>query len=335
MTEKAQNKSYFKEKSSIIINFGVLNKSTTLSSVKMYICKILIKISLQNYFFSSETEPKLKITNTLCIDVILITKGKEEMVIKGYVLKNNNNMEYIHQILNDIKTRIQRLSEAEYYRMLGTEAAFLTDKITLGQIQQPTSIMESALNNLNSQISAFSLRQIDSPYNMKVFVHIMNHEGNTYFNVLCSNDVLLKAFKSPLEECSVSEDECFDKQNAKTKIWTKLHSIYDKSFVYICDLSADVIKTLEEVDRNKIKYPTVYERKKELSRENVFNFYLSSISMGQQINPIRLYTYIDAVFDKMASAEGQIKIREQEQKLHMLIDLNENDTILYNEETKQ
>ena len=94
-------------------------------------------------------------------------------------------------------------------------------------------------------------------------------------------------------------------------------------------MSCNVLKTVDALDKTKVKYPDVKDRKHAEAIEEVFNSQLSMISQGENINPIRLYSYIEDAFDYIASDDGQTRIRQNEQKLHMLLDLNKDDSVLW------
>ena len=250
------------------------------------------------------------------------------MVIDGYMLKDTTDLIKVYDTLRDIKEKIHKISEREYYKFLGKEVAFLADKVVLGQIKKDMPIIDAAVSNVNRYITTAGAKGETTRYNLRVFVNILVYNGDTYLNVICANKALLGAFR-PLEDISVSEEECADMQNKKTRLWQKLHSMFDNQPTINCDLSADILKTVEEIDRKKIKYPDVKERIHSQAVESVFNSKLSMLAHGESVNPLRLYSYIEEIFEELTTEDTRTLIRQKEKNLHMLIDFNKDDSALF------
>ena len=75
------------------------------------------------------------------------------MVIDGYMLKDTTDLIKVYDTLRDIKEKIHKISEREYYKFLGKEVAFLADKVVLGQIKKDMPIIDAAVSNVNRYIT--------------------------------------------------------------------------------------------------------------------------------------------------------------------------------------
>lgn len=254
------------------------------------------------------------------------------MVITGYRI-NTVDLQEVMKALDKVKKKIENTTNRIYNELIGEEIAFINDNIVLGTMQRSSgsTIFEDAIKNMNYKMNLAKTSGAEVKYNFHIYAHIMPYEDYTYIKVICPNSLLLGSFKG-IEDFSLDEIECQDKVNNKTLIWNKLHDIYGKSEPLVINLSAT-----PEIDKEKIKYPTIKERAETRARHSLTNHLLNVIGGGQQIPPVLLMPYLDMAFEMMDSQDCKNQYKQKVQQLTQIFnDLSkDNDYIFTNKEVNK
>lgn len=249
------------------------------------------------------------------------------MVITGYRIKSTDLSE-IEKEIQKVRTRINNIAQKKYQKLVGKEAAFLSDMISTNNIYNDTggTVFDGAVNSVDNKISNAAAASLSSEYNFHIHAHLLAYEGYTYMKVICKNERFLSAFKvGNIEPFHLSKEEDMDIENAKRKIWLKLHSLY-------ADFDPPVVDLSPVFDRGalELSYPPVDERCRQTAKDAVCNEYLAKISGGGQIPPYLLMPYIHMAEAMLETEDGRDAIAERELQLKdMLVDLNEDDSVIF------
>lgn len=250
------------------------------------------------------------------------------MVIQGYLISENTDLLEIESQIQKVQKKILSICQKEYQHLLGKEIAFCCDCIALNILQRPTqgSIADCAVDNLNRRIQVAQLSNLPSPYNLSIFLHVLQLDGKAYLRVDCNNPIFQKAFRS-LEDVSVSAVECQDPKNAKNILWQKLCKRYEEMLPLSKNLTTELYPDWEHMT-----YPDVNSRCEDFARQNIANSYLTHLNAGQQmIPPHLLMPYVEESINYLQSEYGKNEYREKVQFLKkVFIDLNEDDSIVRN-----
>lgn len=245
------------------------------------------------------------------------------MVIQGYLISENTDLLEIESQIQKVQKKILNIRQKEYQHLLGKEIAFCCDCIALNILQRPTqgSIADCAVDNLNRRIQVAQLSNLPSPYNLSIFLHVLQLDGKAYLRVDCNNPIFQKAFRS-LEDVSVSAVECQDPKNSKNILWQKLCKRYEEMLPLSKNLTTELYPDWEHMT-----YPDVNSRCEDFARQNIANSYLTHLNAGQQmIPPHLLMPYVEESINYLQS-----EYREKVQFLKkVFIDLNEDDSIVRN-----
>lgn len=248
------------------------------------------------------------------------------MVIQGYRISETTDLAEIESIIQNIQNKISSIRKKEYQRLLGKEIAFYCDLITLNILQRPVepeTIGECALEELNKRIQLAQMANLPSPYNLQIFLHIMQLDGKTYLRVDSNNTIFKKAFRT-LDNVSVSESECQDPQNAKNILWQKLCKKYEKELPLSKNLTTDLYPDWEH-----IKYPDISTRCEDFARQNIISAYLSQLGRNQPIPPYLLVPYVDEAMEYLVGDDGRSEYHRKVIHLkNILLDLNADDSIV-------
>ena len=250
------------------------------------------------------------------------------MVIQGYLISENTDLLEIESQIQKVQKKILNIRQEEYQHLLGKEIAFCCDCIALNILQRPTqgSIADFAVDNLNRRIQVAQLSNLPSPYNLSIFLHVLQLDGKAYLRVDCNNPIFQKAFRS-LEDVSVSAVECQDPKNAKNILWQKLCKRYEEMLPLSKNLTTELYPDWEHMT-----YPDVNSRCEDFARQNIANSYLTHLNAGQQmIPPHLLMPYVEESINYLQSEYGKNEYREKVQFLKkVFIDLNADDSIVRN-----
>ena len=250
------------------------------------------------------------------------------MVIQGYLISESTDLLEIESQIQKVQKKILNIRHKEYQRLLGKEIAFCCDCIALNILQRPThgSIADCAVDNLNRRIQVAQLSSLPSPYNLSIFLHVLQLDGKTYLRVDSNNTIFQKAFRS-LEDVSVSAEECQDPKNVKNILWQKLCKRYEEQLPLSKNLTTELYPDWEHMT-----YPDVNSRCEDFARQNVANSYLTHLNAGQQmIPPHLLMPYIEESIDYLQSEYGKNEYKEKVLFLKkVFIDLNADDSIVRN-----
>lgn len=238
------------------------------------------------------------------------------------------NLLEIESQIQKVQKKILNIRQKEYQHLLGKEIAFCCDCIALNILQRPTqgSIADCAVDNLNRRIQVAQLSNLPSPYNLSIFLHVLQLDGKAYLRVDCNNPIFQKAFRS-LEDVSVSAVECQDPKNSKNILWQKLCKRYEEMLPLSKNLTTELYPDWEH-----ITYPDVNSRCEDFARQNIANSYLTHLNAGQQmIPPHLLMPYVEESIDYLQSEYGKNEYREKVLFLKkVFIDLNADDSIVRN-----
>ena len=130
--------------------------------------------------------------------VTLISEDKRKenhiMVIQGYLISESTDLLEIESQIQKVQKKILNIRHKEYQRLLGKEIAFCCDCIALNILQRPThgSIADCAVDNLNRRIQVAQLSSLPSPYNLSIFLHVLQLDGKTYLRVDSNNTIFQK-----------------------------------------------------------------------------------------------------------------------------------------------
>ena len=248
------------------------------------------------------------------------------MVIYGFRIKSLDINEIMNS-LNKVRQKIIKITNNEYHRLLSEEIMFLVDRVALNEIKRDpnVSIYDGAIQNVNERINRNETINSSTPYNLRVYVHILSDEEYTYIKLNCQNPIFVKAFDG-LEDYSLNEIECEDNHNAKTIVWNKLHKKYK-------DIEPMVVSLTQEpnIDKSKLKFEDVKLRAEIIARHSITNQLLSMISGGREIPPLRLMEYIDEALQIFSKNEAiQKDYRDKVTKLmRILPDLLEEHSFIF------
>ncbi len=249
-----------------------------------------------------------------------------QTIIKGYRIHSTDINSVMYE-LEKVKKNLKKITDRLYSNLIAEEITFLVDQISINAITRDpnVTIYDGALNNVNERIQRAELLNDYTKYNLRIFAHIMPDGEYTYLKVIAPNKEFYKAFKD-FEEYSLNSEEVLDEDNAKTKLWNKLHEIYRYSEPMAINLTQS-----KDVDTESFKFPTPAERADVLARHNITQKILGEISGGRELPPLRFMSYIDEALD-IISSNDTVK-SEYNQNLSklipILIDLNENKDIIF------
>lgn len=248
------------------------------------------------------------------------------MVIQGYRIKNTDIREIMVEI-NRVREKIKAITDREYHKLLSEEITFLADKVALNIIPKDTSmsIFDGAVQNIDERIRKSAVLNDHSKYNLNVFVNILPYEEYTYIKLNCQNESFIKAFKD-LEEYSLTETECLDKNNQKNIVWQALHKMYKDREPMAVNLTCTT-----DIDREKLKFESVKMRAEIEARHSIINNILATISGGREIPPIRLMSYMDEALEIFTkNSEVKKEFNEKVMKLSELLpELNKDSNFIY------
>lgn len=160
------------------------------------------------------------------------------MVIIGKRI-HSTDISDVEMEIKEIKRKIDRLSNKIYQELLGAEAAFLYDQLSLNILKEPQqmSFLDWVIHELNLKIQIAEKNSVPNLFNFNVYVYVMTYGEYSYLKIIYPNEKLLKAFDG-LEDYSLSESECSDKNNKKNQEWQELHKIYENAAVLSLNLTA-------------------------------------------------------------------------------------------------
>lgn len=252
------------------------------------------------------------------------------MIIQGYRI-HSTGLPEIEKALEPVRKKVDRIAFHSFRTLLGKEAAWICDQISLNQIQQVGSIYDAALESLMRKIQISSTTDLPDAYHFRLYLHVLMDEEYAYLNLLCRNPAFLAAFDG-LEAFSLTGEESRDPHNAKTQKWIQLQKKYENCEPFLLNLSPDldlILKRLKEKE-NPLIYPSVTERADVEARYAVENHYLTMIAGGGQIQPQDLMPFMDRALELATSEEGKQSIQERKLELmRILIDLSADDSVLY------
>ena len=130
------------------------------------------------------------------------------MIITGYRI-HSTDMTVVEKEIQNAKRRLDKISDQIYQELLGKEAGFLYDQMSLNVLKQPEGIsfLEWTIRELDLKIKIAQKNGAATDYNFNVFVFCMSLDGYAYLRVTCPNKKLLKCFNK-LEEYHLSSVEC-------------------------------------------------------------------------------------------------------------------------------
>lgn len=236
------------------------------------------------------------------------------MVITGYRI-HSTDIPSVEKEIQTAKKRLNKISNQIYQDLLGREAAFLYDQMSLNVIKQPegVSFLDWVINELNLKIQIAQKNNAATDYNFNTFVFCMTLGEYTYLRVTCPNKKLLKGF-SQLEEYHLDVSECKDQNNKKNQVWQKLCGMYSDSSVFTINLSAS-----PKPEKDKIRIEPKKKRCETQARHDLLNRYLTQISGGGNIPPHLLMPCMDMALGMLLSDDAKIELNEQSLRLQQIL----------------
>lgn len=236
------------------------------------------------------------------------------MVIHGFRI-GSTDLSDVDMELGRCRASLEKVTAKVYHRLLGEEAAFLCDCVSLGILQRPVgaSIYSSAVSNTDRRVQRAGATGVKNKYNLNVYANVMPYKGATFISIICGNTRLLKAF-STLEPYSLTEEECQDTNNKKYITWQKIHGIYEKEIPFSKNLTCAV-----SPDISKLVFPDVKTRCHSFANQNTMNLLLRDISMGENVEPFLLMRYMESVLDQMVAPDMTCRIRQREMELQQIL----------------
>ncbi len=240
------------------------------------------------------------------------------MVITGYRIPSTD-IPSVEKEIQIAKRKLDKISNQIYQDLLGKEAAFLYDQMSLNIIKQPEgmSFLDWVIGELNLKIQIAQKNNAATDYNFTTFVFCMSLDGYTYLRVSCANKKLLKSF-SRLEEYHLDVTECKDPNNKKNQVWQKLCGLYSDTSVFTVNLSATL-----KPEKDKIRINPKKERCELQARHDLLNRYLSQISGGGSIPPHLLMPCMDMAMEMLLSDDGQAELHEESLRLQQIFQSEE------------
>ena len=141
------------------------------------------------------------------------------MVIIGKRI-HSTDISDVEMEIKEIKRKIDRLSNKIYQELLGAEAAFLYDQLSLNILKEPQqmSFLDWVIHELNLKIQIAEKNSVPNLFNFNVYVYVMTYGEYRYIKIICPIEILLKAFDG-LEDSGISESECSYQNNKNNKEW--------------------------------------------------------------------------------------------------------------------
>lgn len=266
-----------------------------------------------------------------CKQLGMVFKESEELIEK----LGNMNISDVAGVVQEIRENysifpkgISEKVEAELriqYPGGGTAIdVYLALNDIIQRYSEENKISPTRYLNLSEQVAQLS--NLPSPYNLSIFLHVLQLDGKAYLRVDCNNPIFQKAFRS-LEDVSVSAVECQDPKNSKNILWQKLCKRYEEMLPLSKNLTTELYPDWEHMT-----YPDVNSRCEDFARQNIANSYLTHLNAGQQmIPPHLLMPYVEESINYLQSEYGKNEYREKVQFLKkVFIDLNADDSIVRN-----
>ena len=216
----------------------------------------------------------------------------------GYKLKNTT-LKDIEYELKQASASIEKIANKEFAVLLGEEAAFIADYITLGVLKKglDEDVLEIAEDNVRRKIHTWNLKRISGKYNFSVYGYLFPHKNHVYLQVDMLNPIFKDAFDY-LEDVGIDDVEMQDDSSPKRKLWIEILKENKNP------ISVNLTPNLHSV---KAKFPSVLERSQLLARHNITNRILGEISDGNQIPPHMLMRYMDEALLKLPYYKDDIQ----------------------------
>ena len=236
------------------------------------------------------------------------------MIITGYRI-HSTDMTVVEKEIQNAKRRLDKISDQIYQELLGKEAGFLYDQMSLNVLKQPEGIsfLEWTIRELDLKIKIAQKNGAATDYNFNVFVFCMSLDGYIYLRVTCPNKKLLKCFNK-LEEYHLSAVECQDQRNKKNQVWQKLCGTYNNTSVFTLNLTSEPVP-----DQDKIQIQAKKLRCESQARHDLMNRYLTQVTGGGNIPPYLLMPCMDTALEMLVSEEAKTELKEQKLKLQQIL----------------
>ncbi len=248
------------------------------------------------------------------------------MVIDGFRLKTSDLNE-VFTTLEGVKERLHDIMNHEYHILLAEEVAFICDNVAMNNMPIDTNnaIIDNAIGNLQFKITNASKTNSATKYNFNIFAHIMPFGDETYIKVISPNRKLLASFLG-IEKYSLNESEAQNQDNAKTKRWEELHTLYKDSEPFLMKLTQEPFYDSDIT----LQYPDKRKRAETHARHTIVNHLLNEISGYNTISPMMLMPYMDMALEMLERPDIQADYRRKVTNLMQILpDLDKDDTYVF------
>lgn len=247
------------------------------------------------------------------------------MLFYGCKLKETNLAD-IRQELLPVKSKIQEIAEKEYKRLVGVEAAFLGDAITLGAMERNPEVdyLSLAKERVDILLRNFRLKGIWGTYNFSVYGYFIPYKNHVYLRESFRNPIFKEAFDE-FSDISISKDEFLKSDGFLAELWNTAVRESKKAQPLSIDLSPDT----DHIELENLSFPDRMHRVSVWARHQEINRTISELQLdGDPAARARTIQLVDEAFDmylrkeKEEGENGQMEA-DRNTLMNTLLDFNE------------
>lgn len=260
------------------------------------------------------------------------------MLFYGYKL-NGRTIKEIQSELKPCKEKIQEIGDHLYHELIGKEAAFLGDCITLNVMERnlEENYFLTALDNVNFWIRNYNIRRLYGDYNFSLYGYLFDYKNHTYLRVDFHNLAFKDAFND-FEEISISKMDYEIENGFQSDFWHYATEYVKKAEPLSINLSPNL-----DFKMKKIIMPSKEWRVAEWTRHQELNRILDSLRFDQNpIAPARLMYALDMAYatyieKEHIDAEAGKMLADKMSLKNLLLDYNkeENKNLLKPKKTEE
>lgn len=246
------------------------------------------------------------------------------MLFYGYKLKGKSVKE-IQSELMPVKSKIQEIADKTYHELIGKEAAFLGDCMTLNIMERnfEENYIQMAVNNVNFWIQSHNMKRLYGQYNYSIYAYFFEFKNHVYMRIDFKNPIFKDAFDG-MEEVSISQMDYEMNHGFLSELWHAIVDSVKESDPISLNLSPDL-----QFKNQMLVFPSKELRISEWVRHQEINRIIDSMRFDQNpISPARMLPFVDYSFqtyidkEKEESETGMMQSEKQSLR-NLLLDFNE------------